>query len=148
MFHKKNNLDERQLLLRGNIYGHTFFLLMLLTVGNSALMQQGILWAEGQWSYLLIVFLSIIVCHTEMIYHNIYPMGEKFHKFLYSGAGLFSLIMIVLPLWEMRVKRIPFTNNGAVTENGCAILVGAGFLFMSFFYLYRKISDKRRPEED
>ena len=45
----RNNLDERQLLQRGNVFQHTLILLVVLLIANAFLKEEGIVWAEGMW---------------------------------------------------------------------------------------------------
>ena len=46
----RNNLDERQLLQRGNVFQHTLILLVVLLIANAFLKEEGIVWAEGSGS--------------------------------------------------------------------------------------------------
>ena len=56
----RNNLDERQLLQRGNVFQHTLILLVVLLIANAFLKEEGIVWAEGMWENILIVWACLL----------------------------------------------------------------------------------------
>ncbi len=62
-----NNLDERQLLLRGNVFQHGLILMITLTFVNMFLTDIGFPLVEGIWSSYVIVAITSATLLIEMI---------------------------------------------------------------------------------
>ena len=66
-----DGLDERQLLLRGNVYKHSLIVLMALLLTDGFLKGEGIVWAEGMWGNILILWAGMGV---ELAVHHAWDM--------------------------------------------------------------------------
>ena len=51
----EQDMDERQQLLRGNMFQHMVALLFVLLMVNGLAKSAGISWAEGMWENILII---------------------------------------------------------------------------------------------
>ena len=59
LFRCRNDLDERQLLQRGDVLQHGIILFIVLLLANAFLKEGGIVLAEGRWENLLIIWSVI-----------------------------------------------------------------------------------------
>ncbi len=145
---KIKNLDERQLIIRGNIFKHGLFMLVGLLLLNSFLYNMGVDWATGKWAELTIILFTIICCSIEFIYYDIYPLTKSTHKFGILLLGLFGLISIGLCIYEMQVEKIAFIVNGKVTDDGLGIIFGFMFLSIPAAKLIKSFYVNNKNEED
>lgn len=74
-------LDERQLMLRGNVFKHGLYTLIGLLLLNAFLYGIGFEWASGKWPELTLILFTVMVCSIEFIYYEIYPLTEKNQKY-------------------------------------------------------------------
>ena len=68
-----SQLDERQLLQRGNVFQHGLILFFALLLTNAFLKEEEIVWAAGMWENILIVWAVIALCLGEFAVREIYP---------------------------------------------------------------------------
>lgn len=146
---KYKKLDERQLLIRGNIFKHGFFIMTILIFCNSMLYTfYSFEWTTGKWSELTIVLLTTTVCCVEFIYHDIYPITEKRQKHMIYFMGIFGVVSIGLCLYEMSADNIPAIADGKLTANLLGILYGFMFLTVFITYICKLIHNKKVEMED
>lgn len=148
LFNKKH-LDERQLLIRGDIFKHGLCILTILIFSNSILnLFYNFEWADGRWSELTIILFTITVCSIEFISYAIYPLKEKRQKYLIYILGAFGVISIVLCLYEMVTLNISVIMNGKLSSNALGILYGIMFLSIFITYILKNVYSKENEMEN
>lgn len=144
---KTKNLDELQLLKRGNIFKHGLFILVSLLLLNTLLYSYGIEWTTGKWGELTIILITIVICAIEFIYHDIYPLTENKQKYLIYISGLYGLTAIVICIYDMISKKTGIIVDGKVTSNTLGIIYGV--LFIAVFVTYKfKVKNNSCHEND
>lgn len=139
----QNNLDERQLLLRGNVFQHGFILLVAALGVNAFLKDQGIVWAEGMWENILIVWAAITLCFCEFIFLEIYPMGTGQSTF-YIILGITGLFLMGFSIFHFAVGDEVFLTGRTVTSQGAMSIEAALMLLIFLTYVGRTIYKKRK----
>lgn len=145
-WNKKCNLDERQLMIRGNIFKHGWALSLSLLVINTVL--QDIFGHRifiGLWDSLFILALTVSVATIEMIYYEIYPLTKQVHKRLYILLGIMGFVFIGFGLYYILMEQEPILVAGMVNIAPSMICVGACYLSVYIAYL---IVEKLRQEEE
>ena len=126
----RNNLDERQLLQRGNVFQHTLILLVVLLIANAFLKEEGIVWAEGMWENILIVWAAISLCFCEFIFLEIYPMGKGQTAF-YAVLGIAGMAILGMSFFHLAAGTESLTDGYMLTSQGGMVLE-AVFLIVIF----------------
>lgn len=143
---KINNLDELQLLKRGNIFKHGFFILIALLLINSLLYSYGIEWATGKWSELSIVLFTIVICSIEFICYDIYPLTEKNQKYLIYFLGLFGITAIIACIYDLAVGNEAIIIEGKISSTALGIIYGV--MFIAIFLAYKIKTKYNSLQED
>lgn len=145
---KKEKLDERQLLIRGNIFKHGFLVLVSLIFCNALLgIYGGFEWATGKWPELTILLFAITVCCVEFILYDIYPLTEKRQRYLIYFMGAFGVVSIGACLYEMLAQNIPALVEGTLTPNALGIVYGGMFLSICLTYIGKAVYNKKVEQE-
>lgn len=144
---KINNLDELQLLKRGNIFKHGLFSLFGLLLVNALLYSCGIDWASGKWAELTIILFTVVLCGIEFICYDIYPLTEKRQKFIIYFLGLFGATSIIACIYDLITEKTGIIVNGKITNSALGILYGT--MFATVFFAYKiKTKYNSRHEND
>lgn len=137
------NLDERQLLERGDVFQHVCVLLFVLLMANGLLKTEGVTWAEGMYENLLILWAGMTLAFIEFIIREITPMGSGM-KVFYVMLGLCGAFLAGMSLLyhfargEAWVEHSALTVMGGTLVEGCfMVLILLTFLCKSF-YNYRQ----------
>lgn len=146
---QKQQLDERQLLIRGNIFKHGLFIVSILIFLNSMInIFLGFEWASGRWSELTILLLAVTICCIEFICYDIYPFIEKRQKYLIYFLGAYGVVSICLCLYEMITLNITPIADGNLSSHILGVLHGSMFLSIYITYTCKKIYDRKIESEE
>lgn len=132
---KIGNLDELQLLKRGNVFKHGLFSLVGMLLINSLLYSCGIEWASGKWAELTIILFVIALCSIEFIVHDIYPFTEKKQKFAIYFLGLFGLAAIIACIYDLLTGKTGIIVEGKIVSS--ALGIAYGVIFVSVYLAYK-----------
>lgn len=141
------DLDERQLLLRGNVYQHSLALVFALLLFNGFLKDEGIVWAQGMWENILIFWAGAGLGMVEFILRDINPRSRRMDM-LYIMLGICGMMMLAMGSFNV------FVEHRAVTEDGALNAIGAGMISAVvmcgelLLFLGKRIYDKRSKDED
>ncbi len=142
------DLDELQLLKRGNIFKHGLFSLGGLLLINVLLYSFGIEWAQGKWAELTIILFTVALCSIEFICCDIYPLGEKRQKILICLLGLLGLTEIVICVYELINEHLDIITDGKITDSALAVAHGLMFFSIYIAYNLRSNYNKRHENEE
>lgn len=142
-----DGLDERQLLLRGNVYKHSLIVFMALLLIDGFLKEEGIVWAQGMWGNLLIFWAGTGVAMVEFILRDILPRSPR-QNFLYIALGLCGLVLAVLGSIRIFAEHEPLTEGGALNTLGAGLIQAAVMLAVCLLFIGKQIYDRRRKDED
>lgn len=145
---KTVNLDELQLLKRGNIFKHGLFTLIGFLLINAMVHSCGITWAKEKREELTIILFVVTIIIIECICYDIYPLTENKQKYFINFAGFFGLMMIILCMYDFLYENIDVFVNGMISESALGIVYGMMFLSTCFVYkLKLKYNDNHEHEE-
>jgi len=142
---KNSSLDERQLLVRGDIYKHMFIIMAGLLLLDSCLKNLGVIWVDGINFDIIIATFSAMIGFIEMICRDVYVSmrgGEKIQISLLGIAGVSSLFPILGRLASG--KKFEFIVQGKLTNSGSSSITGIFMLVILIAFLAKTFSNKRR----
>jgi hypothetical protein len=122
---KTQHFDEKQLLLRGNIFRRGFGALGVLIILNTLLRSWGVEWVnESYWQEFVIVMLISSITGCEMILRGVFytKKDESSIKFI----GIFSVIAWVL-LIVMTFLGSPLIEDGKLSFSAVILITATTF---------------------
>ncbi len=150
MIRNCKNLDERQLLQRGNVFQHTMLLLFILLLAEGFLREEGVILAEGMCSNLLILWVSFTLCFCEFIIREISPLGSAMSVF-YTFLGIAGAFMSGRSLFCVLTGDELFAVGITLTHCGTFILEGGMMLLIFLVFLgkkcYNHVQEKKGDED-
>lgn len=147
MFRKcRSDLDERQLLQRGNVFQHGLILFFALVMVNALLKEEGITWAEGMWENMLILWAVIGLCLGEFAVKEIYPIGGGMNV-IYILEGLCGAFLLAMGIAE-GVMGDALVTGHALTRTGAQIIQGAVMVALLLVFCGKKLYNRKRRDED
>lgn len=139
-------LDERQLLLRGNVFKHTTVLLFALILINAMLKEYGITWAEGRNENLMIFWAGATLGLCEFSLRGVNPASRR-NNILYGFFGICGGGLLILGLLDLADGH-PLVANGMLTTLACSLLLGACYLLIWLTSFCKWLSERRRTGTD
>lgn len=146
MLRCRNELDERQLLQRGNVFQHGILLFFALVMANAFLKEEGITWAVGMWENLLIIWAVIALCLGEYAVKEIYPIGGGMTT-IYVVEGLCGAFLLAMGIAE-GVMGDALIAEHALTRTGAQIIQGALMMLLLLVFLGKKVYNHRKGDLD
>ena len=148
LFRCRNELDERQLLQRGDVFQHGIILFFVLLLANAFLKEEGVVWAEGMWENLLIIWSVITLCMCEYAVKEIYPRGGGM-AVIYGTDGLAGAFLLVIGIVEAAMGRDPFfVGPHTLSRIGCQIIEGALMVLPLLVFCGKKVYNYRKETQD
>ncbi len=135
IFKSCSELDERQLLLRGNVFQHVVVLLFGLIFLNAMLKDCGVTWAGA----------ALGLC--EFILRGLNPAGRR-QGVLFGFFGLGGAVLAGLSLSHMLAEGQPLLSGHMLTGTAVALIQGAAMLAIFFTYLGKTLYDRRTAAGD
>jgi hypothetical protein len=117
MMKTKKQLDERQVLIRGEIYWHGLIAATLLLLGNAFLQSAGIVWASGFAQNVTILLAIFAVVSVEMIVRDVYFGQTGSNKAITLLFDLLAAVWAILPIRYAATGTV-FFAAGAFTPEG------------------------------
>ena len=142
-----SQLDERQLLQRGNVFQHGLILFFVLLLTNAFLKEEEIVWAAGMGDNNLNGWSVIALCMGDFAVREIYPMGGGMNV-IYIVEGIAGVFLAAVSLFELLAGREPFAVDHTLTESGARLLQGAMMVLLLLVFVGKKVSDRGRRDED
>ncbi|NBI17666.1 hypothetical protein D1841_08765 [Neglecta sp. X4] len=148
LFRCRNDLDERQLLQRGDVFQHGIILFFVLLLANAFLKEGGIVWAEGMWENLLIIWSVITLCMCEYAVKEIYPMGGGM-TVIYVLEGACGAFLFIMGVVEVSMGWEPLAlEGGALSRTGAQIVQGFLMVLLLLVFCGKKVYNHRKETQD
>jgi len=144
---KSQNLDERELALRGMVFGRTLGAALVYYLVAFQLEYMGIFKIVQPFGYLIGIVICTAVLAIGMVRYNIYPMGEKRQAAFYIFLGVFSLILAITGI-IFAVRGMPLIKDATLTTNGCIFAMGIVYFSIFAAYVARKDKDTQIAEDE
>lgn len=139
----KLNLDERQLMIRGNIYYQALSLISALIIVNFYVKTfLNIQWAYGEWDYLLILFIGLLWIFIRFIICDIYPLSKMKYRILFIFLGCYGFGFGGFGIYQILTGDALFIENGAISNIGAFILFAGIYAIIFLVYIGRIIYTK------
>ena len=147
IFKSCSELDERQLLLRGNVFQHVVVLLFGLIFLNAMLKDCGVTWAEGKGETLIIFWAGATLGLCEFILRGLNPAGRR-QGVLFGFFGLSGAVLAGLSLSDVLAEGQPLLSGQMLTGTAVTLIQGAAMLAIFFTYLGKTLYDRRTAAGD
>lgn len=147
IFKSCSELDERQLLLRGNVFQHVVVLLFGLIFLNAMLKDCGVTWAEGKGENLIIFWAGATLGLCEFVLRGLNPAGRR-QGVLFGFFGLSGAVLAGLSLSHVLAEGQPLLSGQMLTGTAVALIQGAAMLAIFFTYLGKTLYDRRAAAGD
>lgn len=140
-------LDELELIKRGRVFKHCFFILIILLTINMYLIKLDIEIMSQDNMMLCIIFFIISLFCVMMISYDIYPIGEKRLRVMYLLCGLMGILFALLGIYDIAALDKSFIEDGLISSSGVSIILCLPALSIPAAYLVKKILNKKHKEE-
>lgn len=147
MFRKCRNLDERQLLERGNVFQHVCILLFVLLLANGLLRADGITWAAGMYEEMLILWAGLSLAFIEFIIREITPIGNAM-KLFYVIIGIGGAFLGGMALVHHFYYGDSLVERGALTVLGGSLIEGGMMFVILLVFLCKSIYNHLQARKD
>lgn len=139
----KNELDERQLYLRGKIFRNIIVIFIVYLLVDALLESQGITLVEGIWGNITIVVLTSAYGIIAMILKDVVDLDERSNRFLYGVFGVIGLFLFVMWIIEgVVLQEISFLNGGSISQEGARFLFSIAWIIIGISFVYKLRSAK------
>jgi len=143
---KFKKLDELELIKRGNIFKHSYFVTIGLLLLYYITLTLGFVFISQQNAILLIIFFIVSLFCIEMIYHDIYPLTEKRQKIIYYLLGLYGIAVLAAGVYDLVFGEANFVENRIISNSGTGIILGCISLSILIAYIFRSVYNKKKNE--
>jgi hypothetical protein len=140
----KKNLDELQLLRRGNIFKHGLFTLIGLLLLNALLYSAGIEWASGKWPELTIILFTVVLCYIEFICNDMYPLTKEKQKYAIYFIGLFGIAVVIACIYDLLTNKMGIIVDGKIASEALGIIYGFMFLSSRVIYSLCRMNNRKK----
>ena len=139
---ERNQFDERQLQIRGNIFKHGFLAAIAALLINAFLQGEGIVWARPFDQNILIIVLILTVFSAESHIHGVFFGKSKQRVMVITLLGSCALILTVISGIHF-VGGARFAVDGGLTSEGVFMVHGMLFLLNTVCSVIQLIKEKK-----
>jgi len=131
---KKEKLDERQLLIRGDAYKYGFLTLIVLLAVNAfftGLMETTLF--DGMWGYVFMILAGTIAACLYMLRKSYYDFDQPEDRrmwYVFAACGLLSGALSVI---EMVQGRFQWQGGALISEDVFHLLSACGWTLLGFY---------------
>lgn len=144
----KKNLDELQLLKRGNIFKHCFFTLLILMFVNLSLLKLEIKILSPENTMILFMQVSVTLFCVKMILNDIYPISENRMRTLYAVYGLLGIAFAIITVIDVFIKGDPIIENQMLSDAGVGLVMAILSLTIVVAYIIKKLNNRNIELEE
>ena len=145
---KFKKLDELEIIKRGNIFKHSYFVTIGLLLLYYLSLTLDIIFISQQNALLLIIFFIVSLFCIEMILHDIYPLTEKRQRFIYVFLGLDGIVILATSVYDLIFGEASFIENRMISNSGTGIILGFIVFSVLLAYIFRSVYNKRKSESN
>ena len=143
---KNCELDERQLMMRGNVFQHPMILYMVLILLNGWLHEEGVHWAGGLHEGMIIFWLGACLALCEYILRGITPAGSS-NDIIYIMDGICGGALLILNMFHL-ADGSPLVSGASLTSEGGHLVVALLMLSVFCTYLVKRLAGRKETAED
>ena len=131
---KKENPDERQLLIRGDAYKYGFLTLLALLALNALMsgLFQLVLF-DGMWGYVFMILAGTLAACMYMLRHDYYDFDQPEDRrmwYIFAACGLMSGALSII---EMAQGRFEWQSAALISEDIFHLLSGCGWTLLGLY---------------
>lgn len=145
----KLKLDERQLLLRGNIYYQGLSLISGLLIFNFYIGTFLRLdWVYGEWDYLLILFVGITWICIRLTFCDIYPLTTLKYKLFFIFTGVYGIGILCFISYLFLFNQATFILENQISNIGAMAIFCSMYTSIFISYIIKLGYDKYKNEQE
>jgi len=142
-----NQLDERQLYLRGIVFRNSFFILLIYLLIDAFMKSNGVNLVEGMWGNILIVISTSAYCMIDMILREVTDLEQQSNRAFYALFGVLGLVLFVWGIADFVANDISLISGQSLSEHGARLLMNLAWALVGAVYVY-KLRCLRGGEEE
>lgn len=143
----KCKLDERQLLLRGNIYYQGLGIISSLLIVNFYIKTFfNLNWVYGDWDYLLILFIGITFICIRLTFCDIYPLTSIRYKIFFFFTGIYGIGILLFIAYLLFSNQTSFIIDNQISSIGGMVLFCTMYTAIFIGYLIKLFYDKYKND--
>lgn len=132
-----NQLDERQLYLRGIVFRNGFFILLIYLLIDAFLKSNGVNLVEGMWGNILIVVSTSAYCMIDMILREVADLENQSNRVFYGIFGVLGLVLLVWRMADLITKGHSLVTGRSLSEHGARLLMDLARILVGVVYVYK-----------
>jgi len=143
---KNKRFDERQLIIRGEIFFHGLVAALALLLINAFLTGSNIVWASGFHQNIIIITLIGMVVIVEAILRDaFFGMGQ----IRWPIIGTFGVVAVVLLAWGVGscLRGYALVYEGSLTDSGFLLVAAVMPVAVAVAGLVKEIIEWRGSED-
>lgn len=146
---KKNELDERQLQIRGNTYYQALSIISILfLIDFYAYRFFEYSWAAEKWDSLLILFIGITYIMVKLLFYDIYPLHLARYQLTFIVAGVFGVLVYCTTLYHILIEKVAFIKNYQITITGSLHVFAIFYILMFGAYVIKIFINKKKLKKE
>ncbi|MDR1131773.1 MAG: hypothetical protein LBL15_05090 [Oscillospiraceae bacterium] len=141
----KNQFDERQLKIRGQVFFHGLISALALVLFNAFLQDDGMIWASPFYQNLLIFMAVVTVVSIDAILRGVY-FGQRKRPWL--QIGFFGILSVVLTGFCLRdlLQGAALTENAGLTGKGASLVFDSMFVAITLIGAIKALAEKHKND--
>lgn len=146
MFDKKNQMDERALWIRGNVFLHSLVFTVCVLVADMFVQDTYGHWAPGHYESLLMLMTIICFVSLELIWRGVYITTPRVHFTLVFAMGGCALLLFITGCVHLFLGKMPWMEDGMLTSTAVNFFVGVLIMPIPLCSLIRWRLDARQEK--
>lgn len=142
-----NNMDERQLWIRGEAFKHGLLFMGAFLLLEAFTKSNGITLVEGMWGNILIIVLTTTLCQLEVMLRGAYDFEYRFN---YGVIWMFLIIggvLLVLSVFELMSGEALVTET-SLSQKGAELIMSICWLSIGFIGVIKAKQEKLKNNSD
>jgi hypothetical protein len=142
----KNQFDERQIQIRGQVFFHGLIMALALVLINGFLQANSITWANGFDQNLLIVIATVMVVSIEAILRDAFFEQQRMHWLMIGIYGVCAVTILIF--YAIRfLQGDSFMENGGLSNYGSNFTTGLLLAIATIVGICKELSERRKRSE-
>lgn len=133
-----NEFDERQLLLRGNVFKHGFIFLIITLFFISFLENYQIMIVEGMWDNILIICIAATICLIEMTVLEVFDLYNAKYRRMLILLGILGCVTLIWHIVEFVLNEYSFLSGQFLSKDGAMTIMSLGWSIVGLVYLIKR----------
>ena len=143
----KHKLDERQLMIRGDIFMHGYFIIGALLILYAFILDAGLFEIEGVFSNIVILGISGTICVIEKIYRDVVDTSNIRMMILIIMLGVIGITSMVNGIMSAVSNGEILMSASMLSQTGSIILISVCEILIVLVYVVKILVSRGKVED-